>query len=78
MFTTLSPCSMCTGAMILFGIKRCVMGENDTFVGGEATLVAHGVEVVNLNLDSCKKLMSDFIKAKPEVWNEVSFGRGRV
>ncbi|KAM0756583.1 cytosine deaminase [Meredithblackwellia eburnea MCA 4105] len=70
MFTTLSPCTMCTGAMILYGIKRCVMGENDTFVGGEGILKDHGVEVVNLNLDSCKKLMSDFIAAKPEVWNE--------
>jgi len=62
---------MCSGAMVLFGIKRCVMGENETFVGGESILKAHGVEVVNLNLDSCKKLMADFIKAKPEVWNEV-------
>ncbi|GAA6029110.1 hypothetical protein JCM8097_001604 [Rhodosporidiobolus ruineniae] len=70
MYTTLSPCSMCTGAMILFGIKRCVMGENDTFVGGEATLREHGVEVVNLNLDSCKALMAEFIERFPEVWNE--------
>ncbi|GAA6004011.1 hypothetical protein JCM10207_006513 [Rhodosporidiobolus poonsookiae] len=68
--TTLSPCSMCTGAMILFGIKRCVMGENDTFVGGEHTLREHGVEVVNLNLDSCKKLMAEFIETYPEIWNE--------
>ncbi|GAA5823273.1 hypothetical protein JCM11251_007546 [Rhodosporidiobolus azoricus] len=70
MYTTLSPCSMCTGAMILFGIKRCVMGENDTFVGGEGTLRDHGVEVVNLNLDSCKKLMAEFIEKYPEIWNE--------
>ncbi|EGU11544.1 Cytosine deaminase [Rhodotorula toruloides ATCC 204091] len=68
--TTLSPCSMCSGAMILFGIKRCVMGENDTFLGGESILQAHGVEVVNLNLDSCKKLMATFIEKYPEVWNE--------
>lgn len=74
MFTTLSPCTMCSGTLVLFGIKRCVMGENDTFVGGESILESHGVEVVNLNLDSCKKLMSDFIAAKPEVWNEVSTG----
>ncbi|BGP01999.1 Cytosine deaminase [Rhodotorula toruloides] len=70
MYTTLSPCSMCSGAMILFGIKRCVMGENDTFLGGESILQAHGVEVVNLNLDSCKKLMATFIEKYPEVWNE--------
>ncbi|GAA5873531.1 hypothetical protein JCM8547_005612 [Rhodosporidiobolus lusitaniae] len=70
MYTTLSPCSMCTGAMILFGIQRCVMGENETFVGGEHTLREHGVEVVNLNLDSCKKLMAEFIERFPETWNE--------
>lgn len=76
MFTTLSPCTMCSGTLVLFGIKRCVMGENDTFVGGESILKDHGIEVVNLNLDSCKKLMSDFIAAKPEVWNEVSACKG--
>lgn len=70
MYTTLSPCTMCTGAMILYGIKRCVMGENTTFVGGEGILKDYGVEVINLNLDSCKELMNSFIKAKPEVWNE--------
>ncbi|GAA5965399.1 hypothetical protein JCM21900_004783 [Sporobolomyces salmonicolor] len=70
MYTTLSPCTMCTGAMILYGIKRCVMGENDTFVGGEGILRDHGVEVVNLNLDSCKQLMNKFIELYPETWNE--------
>ncbi|POY72302.1 hypothetical protein BMF94_4604 [Rhodotorula taiwanensis] len=70
MYTTLSPCTMCSGAMILFGIKRCVMGENETFLGGEGILQSHGVEVVNLNLDSCKKLMNEFIERYPDVWNE--------
>ncbi|GAA6006277.1 hypothetical protein JCM11491_002093 [Sporobolomyces phaffii] len=70
MYTTLSPCSMCSGAMILYGIKRCVMGENETFVGGESILKDHGVEVVNLNLDSCKNLMNKFIELYPDVWNE--------
>ncbi|BGP42267.1 Cytosine deaminase [Rhodotorula kratochvilovae] len=70
MYTTLSPCSMCSGTMVLFGIKRCVMGENDTFLGGESILRDHGVEVVNLNLDSCKKLMTEFIERFPDVWNE--------
>ncbi|GAA5851454.1 hypothetical protein JCM3766R1_000332 [Sporobolomyces carnicolor] len=70
MYTTLSPCSMCSGAMILYGIKRCVMGENETFVGGEGILKDHGVEVVNLNLDSCKNLMKKFIEQYPDVWNE--------
>ncbi|GAA5922193.1 hypothetical protein JCM3775_003525 [Rhodotorula graminis] len=70
MYTTLSPCSMCSGTMVLFGIKRCVIGENETFLGGESILRDHGIEVVNLNLDSCKKLMSEFIERYPEVWNE--------
>ncbi|KAI5481470.1 cytosine deaminase [Pseudohyphozyma bogoriensis] len=70
MYTTLSPCTMCSGTIVLFGIKRCVMGENDTFVGGEKILKENGVEVVNLNLDECKKMMAKFIKEHPEIWNE--------
>ncbi|GAA5959500.1 hypothetical protein JCM3765_002348 [Sporobolomyces pararoseus] len=70
MYTTLSPCTMCSGTLALFGIKRCVMGENETFVGGESILRDHGVEIVNLNLDSCKNLMKKFIEQYPEVWNE--------
>lgn len=70
MYTTLSPCTMCSGACVLFGISRLVMGENETFVGGEDFLKSRGVEVVNLNLEECKELMRTFIREKPEVWNE--------
>jgi len=70
MYTTLSPCDMCTGACLLYGIKRVVMGENSTFVGGEAYLVAGGVEVVNLKNGKCEALMEAFIARKPEDWNE--------
>ncbi|KAF9646562.1 cytosine deaminase [Thelephora ganbajun] len=70
MYTTLSPCAMCSGAIILFGIRRVVMGENTTFVGGEDFLASRGVEIINLDLAECKDLMSKFIDAKPEVWNE--------
>lgn len=70
MYTTLSPCDMCTGAILLYGIPRVVMGENATFVGGEDYLRSRGVEVVNLDLDECKVLMRDFIVASPELWNE--------
>ncbi|KAF8591677.1 cytidine deaminase-like protein [Ramaria rubella] len=70
MFTTLSPCSMCTGAILLFGIQRVVMGENSTFVGGEHILRERGVEVVNLDLTECKALMTQFIELKPDVWRE--------
>ena len=61
---------MCSGAMVLFGIERVVMGENDTFVGGEAFLKSRGVEVVNLDLPECKDMMAQFIKNKPEVVSE--------
>ncbi|KAI1482716.1 putative cytosine deaminase [Daldinia eschscholtzii] len=70
MYTTLSPCDMCTGACILYGISRVVIGENKTFLGGEAYLKRRGVEVVVLDSSECKELMDRFIKEKPEVWNE--------
>lgn len=61
---------MCSGAIVLFGIERVVMGENDTFVGGEAFLKSRGVEVVNLDLQECKDMMAQFIRNKPEVVSE--------
>lgn len=70
MYTTLSPCDMCTGTILLYGIPRVVMGENATFVGGEDYLRARGVEVVNLDSDECKQLMRDFIRDHPDIWNE--------
>ena len=70
MYTTLSPCDMCTGAILLYGIPRVVMGENRTFVGGEDYLRARGVEVVNLDSAECVELMNEFIAAHPEIWNE--------
>ena len=70
MYTTLSPCDMCTGAILLYGIKRVVMGENRTFVGGEDYLRSRGVEVVNLDSQACVDLMDEFIAARPDVWNE--------
>jgi cytosine deaminase len=70
MYTTLSPCDMCSGAILLYGIPRVVMGENRTFVGGEDYLRSRGVEVVNLDSAECVELMNEFIAAHPEVWNE--------
>ncbi len=70
MYTTLSPCDMCTGAILLYGIPRVVMGENRTFVGGEDYLRSRGVEVVNLDSQACVDLMHEFITARPHVWNE--------
>ena len=70
MYTTLSPCDMCTGAILLYGIARVVIGENRTFVGGEDLLRSRGVELVNLDSDECAELMAEFIAAHPEEWNE--------
>ena len=70
MVTTLSPCDMCTGAILLYGIPRVVVGENRTFLGGEDYLRSRGVEVVNLDSGECVALMRDFITAHPDEWNE--------
>jgi cytosine deaminase len=70
MYTTLSPCDMCTGAILLYGIPRVVLGENRTFVGGEDLLRSRGVEVVNLDSAQCVALMDEFIASHPEIWNE--------
>lgn len=70
LYTTLSPCPMCTGAILLYGIPKVVIGENTTFLGSEALLKENGVEVVVLNNQECIDLMNDFIEAKPDLWNE--------
>ena len=70
MYTTLSPCDMCTGAILLYGIPRVVIGENRTFMGAEDLLRSRGVEVVNLDSAECKALMDEFIAAHPDIWNE--------
>jgi cytosine/creatinine deaminase len=70
MYTTLSPCPMCAGALLLYGIPRVVLGENRTFLGAEDHLRARGVEVVNLDSADCAELMRRFIQAYPDVWNE--------
>ena len=70
MYTTLSPCDMCTGAILLYGIPRVVIGENRTFVGGEAYLRSRGVEIVNLDSDACVALMREFMARRPDIWNE--------
>ena len=70
MATTLSPCDMCTGAILLYGIPRVVIGENRTFFGGEDYLRARGVEVLNLDSLACYELLQGFIAEHPDVWNE--------
>ncbi|MEI7778525.1 MAG: nucleoside deaminase [Actinomycetes bacterium] len=70
MYTTLSPCDMCTGAILLYGIPRVVIGENQTFLGGEDLLRARGVAVIVLQDPDCVQLMQEFISEAPELWNE--------
>ena len=69
-YTTLSPCPMCTGAILLYGIPKVVIGENKTFMGAEETLKSQGIEVIVLNDEECIKMMEDFIQSKPQLWNE--------
>eukprot|EP01111_Echinosteliopsis_oligospora_P017261 TRINITY_DN7415_c0_g1_i1.p1 TRINITY_DN7415_c0_g1~~TRINITY_DN7415_c0_g1_i1.p1 ORF type:complete len:148 (-),score=41.10 TRINITY_DN7415_c0_g1_i1:17-460(-) len=68
MYTTLSPCDMCTGACILYKVKRVVIGENKNFLGGEEYLKSRGKEVVVLDNKECKDMMEKFIKEYPELW----------
>jgi cytosine deaminase len=70
MVTTLSPCAMCSGAIILFGIAHVIVGENRTFMGEEEWLRARGVRVDVVQHDRCVRLMTEFIKARPELWRE--------
>jgi len=70
LYTTLSPCDMCSGAVLLYKIPRVVIGENRTFQGAESTLLSRGVDLVVLNDPDCIGMMRDFIQLKPELWNE--------
>ncbi len=70
LYTTLSPCSMCSGAILLYGIGKVVIGENQTFLGEEALLRSRGVELDVLQDAGCIEMMRDFIAARPDLWNE--------
>lgn len=70
LYTTLSPCAMCTGAILLYGIPKVVIGENQTFMGEEDLLRSRGVTVEVVQDPTCIALMRAFITAKPELWNE--------
>jgi cytosine deaminase len=69
-YTTLSPCSMCSGMILLYGIPKVVIGENQTFMGEEEYLRAKGVEVIVLHDETCIQLMKTFIQQHPKLWNE--------
>lgn len=69
-YTTLSPCDMCSGAILLYGIPRVVIGENTTFMGAEDHLRSHGVAVRVVNDQRCLDLMASFISSRPNTWDE--------
>ena len=70
LYTTLSPCAMCSGAILLYGIPKIVVGENRTFMGEEELLRSRGVQVEVLQDPTCVALMRGFITGRPELWNE--------
>ena len=70
LYTTLSPCPMCTGAILLYRIPRVVIGENQTFLGEEALLRSRGVELTVVQDPRCVALMTKFIHDRPDLWNE--------
>ena len=70
LYSTLMPCYLCAGAVVQFGIKKVIVGESQTFAGAKEFMESHAVEVIDLDLDQCKQLMSDFIYKHPQLWNE--------
>jgi cytosine deaminase len=69
-YSTLSPCPMCSGAIVLYKIPRVVVGENRTFQGAEDYMRGNGIQVEVVNDQECIRLMTDFIRANPQLWNE--------
>jgi cytosine/creatinine deaminase len=70
LYSTLMPCYLCAGAVVQFGIKKVIAGESRTFPGAKEFMVSYGVEVIDLNLNECEQMMSEFITENPELWNE--------
>jgi creatinine deaminase len=70
LYSTLMPCFLCAGAVVQFKIKRVVAGESETFPGAREFMQLHGVEVVDLDLDECKRMMRQFIEGNPQLWYE--------
>ena len=70
LYTTLSPCDMCSGAILLYKIPKVIIGENITFMGNEEYLKSRGVEIEVLNNQECINMMKQFIKEKPKLWDE--------
>jgi creatinine deaminase len=70
LYSTLMPCYLCAGAVVQFGIKKVIVGESRTFAGASTLMREHGVEVVDLDLPECIRMMEEFIAENPALWNE--------
>ncbi|MDV2996101.1 MAG: tRNA-specific adenosine deaminase [Chroococcidiopsis sp. SAG 2025] len=70
LYSTLMPCYLCAGAVVQFGIKKVIAAESANFAGAKDFMEAHGVEVIDLNMYECKRMMGDFIEKNPSLWNE--------
>ncbi len=70
LYSTLSPCEMCTGAILLYKIPTVVIGENKTFKGPEQYSKKQGLKLINLDMEECKQLMKEFVSQNPKLWNE--------
>jgi len=70
LYSTLMPCYLCAGAVVQFGIKKVIVGENRTFPGAADFMRSHGVEVINLDLSECVEMMRTFVAENPQLWNE--------
>jgi len=70
LYSTLMPCYLCAGAVVQFNIKTVYAGENETFSGAKEFMESHGVKVINIDSEECKKMMSDFIEENPKLWFE--------
>lgn len=69
-YSTLMPCYLCAGAVVQFGIKKVIAGEDETFAGAKEFMESHGVEVINMQSEECKQMMREFIAEHPEIWYE--------
>ena len=70
LYSTLMPCYLCSGAAVQFRVPRVIVGESRTFAGAPEFMRSHGIEVVDLDLPECVRMMEDFIEARPDLWNE--------
>ena len=70
LYSTIMPCYMCAGALVQFGISKVIVGDSSHLNGSQSFLTSHGVEIVNLNREECKRMLASYIKENPDIWYE--------